>query len=447
MQYVYIFLGGTFNPVAPHLALAAPAFGKVGVDIFELFLERIEENTEGSYSHLTPVLLPTSMAIGEVYERLGERYLHASANVFSEVGLTSMRTNEDVAKVVDFLIQQTSTRCIIMSSALCDFEASKIGNIDIPSGHVYYKRLESKHNWTIELSATEKIIDRIRKKRKDIFLVSFKATYNEPETLYAKALSQLKRTSSNLVFANDVGVKVNMVVTPEEYPYSYESRIAACYSLVDMTLMRLNLQFFRTIMRQGEEKADLKKLESKKSIPDNFIPVLSYLISQNAYKEFMDKTTGHFGCIVEGEDFHRISSVRKANHNRVLDEGVSKIYVNSGAIEAGGAKPSVGEHTQQQIYEHLKGKVHSIVHFHCPLKNADNFHAVRNQFFYECGSYECGTNTIKGLVEFEPGIWAVHLQQHGPNIAFHKDVDSNKIISFIEKFWDLSKKEGGLVHM
>lgn len=44
-----------------------------------------------------------------------------------------------------------------------------------------------------------------------------------------------------------------------------------------------------------------------------------------------------------------------------------------------------------------------------------------------------------------PGVYAVHLRNHGPNIAFHKDVDPNVVIKFIELYWDLNLKEGGLV--
>lgn len=44
-----------------------------------------------------------------------------------------------------------------------------------------------------------------------------------------------------------------------------------------------------------------------------------------------------------------------------------------------------------------------------------------------------------------PGVYAVHLRNHGPNIAFHKDVDPKVVINFIELYWDLNLKEGGLV--
>ena len=443
-QKIYVFAGGTFNQVAPHLALSAPAFGTIGIDLYELLIERIQE--EPDYQHLEVVLLPTSMALGNAYERLGQDVVAQAKRTYKSAGIRKqLKSNQDLLKVVDYLVSQQSTRCIMMTSAVCDFEARRIGSTQIPPGFSYPERLDSRHDWNVELSASEKIINRIRSTRKDIFLVSFKATYNQPEELYSKALAQLKRSSSNLVFANDILTRKNMVVTPEEYPYKYDSRIAASYSLVDMTLKRLNLHFSRTIMRPIESTADLKELSDTGGIPSNFIPVLSYAISHNAFKPFNSKTTGHFGCVVEGQDFQRISSVRKVNHNRVFQEGVAKIYINRSLIEAGGAKPSVGEHTQQMIYQELQGKVHSIIHFHCPLKNPNKFKARRKQFAYECGSVECGMNTTKGMQDFGDGIYAVHLDQHGPNIAFHRDTDPQKVIEFIDTHWDLKAKEGGLV--
>ena len=41
-------------------------------------------------------------------------------------------------------------------------------------------------------------------------------------------------------------------------------------------------------------------------------------------------------------------------------------------------------------------------------------------------------------------VWAVHLDHHGPNIVFTKDIDPQLIINFIERHWDLSKKTTGL---
>ena len=148
--------------------------------------------------------------------------------------------------------------------------------------------------------------------------------------------------------------------------------------------------------------------------------------------------------------FDRISSIRKVDHNEIFQNGMAKIYrKEDGAIVAEGGKPSVGEHTQQMIYDELGDNAHSIVHFHSPIrKNITHLpFDTRSQKPFECGSNECGINTATGMknVGIE-GIYAVHLENHGPNIAFHKDVDPNKVIEFINLYWDLSDKEGGLIN-
>jgi hypothetical protein len=63
---------------------------------------------------------------------------------------------------------------------------------------------------------------------------------------------------------------------------------------------------------------------------------------------------------------------------------------------------------------------------------------------YECGSHECGQNTSRGLRRFGH-LSAVSLQEHGPNVVFHRSIDPQEVINFIEENFDLSEKTGGLV--
>ena len=39
----------------------------------------------------------------------------------------------------------------------------------------------------------------------------------------------------------------------------------------------------------------------------------------------------------------------------------------------------------------------------------------------------------------------VYLDEHGPNIVFNRNTNPEKIISFIDKTFDLKQKTGGLV--
>jgi len=208
-----------------------------------------------------------------------------------------------------------------------------------------------------------------------------------------------------------------------------------------MILSRLKLTFNRTKLIDGEKAFPLN-LEDNNKIPENFIPVLEGLITHGAFKEFNKRTAGHFGCKVLREKYQRISSVRKVDHNNVLSEGMSKIFVSpDGEISVMGGKASVGEHTQQMVYDHLGDKVDSIVHFHCPPKEGfDKRIPIKSQRNFECGSNECSLNCVSGMEELMEGVWVVHLENHGPNIAFSYSADPVKILDFIKKNWDLSKK-------
>lgn len=442
---IYIFTGGTINRVAPHFAVCAPAYGNVGVDMYRYLVDQEKYEV---------ILMPTAMAFS-AFMHYGDVGLQLRyGDVCKAAGVDWIESNQDLYKVVEYLKEQEDTRCIIMSSAVTDYKAShaefsdsnpyeyRILDRKTAKDGYFKERFNSSLDLKLYLSSDEKIIDTIRSERKDIFLVSFKATAGLPfSETYNKGLAQLKRSSSNLVFANDIVNKENMVITPEEYPYKYDSRGEAVEGLCDMILKRLDLTFNRTTLVEGERAVPLK-LDEEGSIPDNFIPVLGRLIKHGAFKEFNGRTAGHFGCIVEGKDYQRISSVRKVNHNNVLSEGMSKIFIApDGDIAVMGGKASVGEHTQQAIYDALGDKVHSIVHFHCPpSKQFLNSIPVREQFSFECGSNECGMNTVSGMKEIIKGVWVVHLENHGPNIAFCKDVDPEKLFSFIQFNWDLSKK-------
>jgi hypothetical protein len=63
---------------------------------------------------------------------------------------------------------------------------------------------------------------------------------------------------------------------------------------------------------------------------------------------------------------------------------------------------------------------------------------------YECGSHACGQNTSRGLRRFG-NLSAVDLREHGPNVVFHRSIDPQEVINFIEENFDMSQKTGGCV--
>src|SRR5690606_33043198 len=90
---------------------------------------------------------------------------------------------------------------------------------------------------TMELTVADKIISKIRKTRKDIFLIAFKTTCGATEQeQYLAGLNLMKKNSCNLVLANDTKTKLNMIITPEEAKYCVtNNRSLVLAELVDMT--------------------------------------------------------------------------------------------------------------------------------------------------------------------------------------------------------------------
>lgn len=484
---IFIICGGTINKVSPHFAFSAPAYGSVGLKLYNEIKDQIEKRNVWQHEFIknpeqrdgftyTVELIPTKMALNVLPVEMCMGY----SCFMKQAGLTDIETNEDLSKFIDYLISNPETRCIIMAAAVCDFEPMNISEIvdDGFLGEPVFKfgkdqkRLGSGNCYSMEIKPSEKILTKIRQQRKDIFVVSFKTTSGEGRDMtYKKGLLSLKKNSSNLVFANDIKDKINMVVTPEEFPYESSTREEAVKQLADITFKRINLTFGDKTILKDDKRAFPEELLKEGVIPQNWYDVMKYLFSHNAFKPLPDtgKTSGHFGCRVDGKDYERITSERKINHNESFERGMIPVYsYKKGELIVGGAKPSVGEKTQEVIYQQLGDKIHSIVHFHCPLKNvvsgvlvgaseqkgipAGNINilvnsmvSLREQLPYECGSAECAFNTMSGMEEKEPGIYAVHLHNHGPNIAFHKDVSAQHVIDFINKYWDLDDKTGGIL--
>jgi hypothetical protein len=425
----YIIAGGTMVYIAPHFSLCAPAYGTIGKQI----LAGVDPGPDTQV-----IRLFTTMA--------DQNLLSPAREVLSKAGVDRLETNEDLTKVIRYLVSQKDTRCIVMAAAVCDFEPEALsGKRDTFFGKDS-PRLSSKEKYTLMLRPAEKILSMIRMIRKDIFLAAFKTTAGlTPEETYEHGLKLLKRSSANLVFANDIRSHHNVVITPEEFPYHASSREEAVKTFSEMIAARTKLHFVRTKVVDGL-RIDPQFLANENAIPSNFLPVLRHLIAARAYKPFLGKTSGHFGCKVWGKEFKTITSCRKEDHNQVLRVGMAKILdVTDKYITAMGGRPSVGEHTQQAIYKTLGDKVHSIVHFHSPLR-VSNVLPSAPQKHFECGSVECGNNTASSMKEIQPGIFCSYLEGHGPNIAFHKDVDSDKVVKFINDHFIVSDKTGGALN-
>lgn len=424
MKKIHVLGGGTFAPVANHLALCAPAFGTTARNLATLlghgFHDILGDDT-------------VVHARDEGYEIVLTLTKMADPN-------SRLVTNEDVSRHIDALIADPDTRCIIMNVALCDYEAV----VDGKPGDFHGDRLKSSEGpRSIQITPADKLISRIRRERKDIFVVGFKTTTNASSDLqYATALRALKRDSLNLMVANDTVTRNNMIVAPEETRYAETTdRRTMELALCGMLLSRLRNTFTRSTVVEAPSVP-----WNDPRVPSNLRQVVDHLIERGAYKPVDGKTAGHFAVRID--DGTILTSKRKQDFNHLSEIGLVQVeYEGFDKVIAYGAKPSVGGQSQRIVFTDHPG-LDCIVHAHIPLRaDAPDILAIgtAEQWRNECGSHQCGQATSRGLRPVDDGIYAVMLDNHGPNIVFTSNADPERVIAFIERNFDVTAKTGGLV--
>lgn len=423
IEKVHIIGGGTVFHVRPHLALSALAYGTTAKQIAHLF----SGNRPASF-------LP---ALGSKGYR--EYYLHLT----KMAGGDALETNADIDALLMKLISDPETKVIFLNAALCDFTGYILENTGYkdslepsPSGKDQPRLRTALGNENMALKPAEKLIGKIRKERKDIFLVGFKTTAGATEDeMYLAGLTLLKTTCCNLVLVNDVHTRLNLIVAPELARYSVtKDRNAALMELVEMTNTRSRLTFTRTTVVEGA----LVPWDSAR-VPVVLRNVVDWCADHGAYKPFRDITVGHFAF--KESPGVLVSSRRKQNYTRRACRDMVKVSFDNLRMVAYGAKPSAGTTSQYAVLSQFPD-YDCIVHFHCPLKSGSKVN-VRSQKELECGSHECGENTWKGIKKFG-NLAAVMLDKHGPNIIFSSRGDHNEVIKFIGENFDLTVRSDGM---
>ncbi len=162
-------------------------------------------------------------------------------------------------------------------------------------------------------------------------------------------------------------------------------------------------------------------------------------------------TSGHFGIKIN--QYESTCSIRKQNYNDIENVGMVKVITENDKVIAFGAKPSVGDATQRELFKRYP-RYDCIIHFHSSLKiSSRSVINIANQFNFECGSTgnndSCAYNTTTNMKEYVLNdgsrIHAVHLDHHGPNIMFSSKTNSNFINQFINEHWNIDKQTTGVL--
>jgi hypothetical protein len=392
MKKIIIIGGGTLQPISNHLSLAAPAYGTIAKNIHKLMFDESE-------------LILTKMA-------------DSTSNIV---------TNKDVENILDDIIKDVKVRCIVLSVAFCDYEYD--------GGDFHGERIITTDNDTLDLrlKVSSKVIDKIRKIRPDIFLVGFKTTTNKTtDDQFLSGLKMMKRSKCNLVLANDTVTRNNIIITPEESYYGNTTdRDFITKELVNMINMRCNATYNRTNFIECDSIPITKTSET-------FQKVLKYLIDNNAFiiNNGNNFPNGHYCEKIDNVSF--LSSQRRFDHNKVFDEGMSLVTVEDDIFTVRGRrKASVGARSQWLILNKYS-EFDCIIHTHNPLKDGSKF-PIAEQKPFQCGSLECGINTIDNMGDFGD-FKAVYLNKHGANILFKSTSNADDVIKFITDNIELGVK-------
>ena len=166
---VLISAGGTYEAIDPIRGISNRSSGKMGIEIAkEAFIRGAE----------------VTILLGEVSVPVPQSF-----DVIKTV--SSKEMNEKILEII------TEFDIFVSAAAVSDFSPAITENSKISSDD----KLE------LELKPNPKIINQIKQKNPDIFLVGFKAEYDIAENeLIALAKKQILKSGADLVVANDVSI-------------------------------------------------------------------------------------------------------------------------------------------------------------------------------------------------------------------------------------------------
>lgn len=205
---IRIFGGGTLLPVKQDLALTAISYGNTSKAI---------------------------LALCQAHDKKAELQLTWFADPTS-----SIHTITDVEGVARGYIADPQTKIVFWNPTVVEY----------PDHTLFLTNEDGDPVLSSPLPDPQRIPRFIKDKRPDIFLVVFQTTSGlTTEEQKDNAITLLKKTSANMVFAKDTATEWNMVVTAEQSVYHQTNdKEVALAGLVEMTLHRSQTQWLRAVL-------------------------------------------------------------------------------------------------------------------------------------------------------------------------------------------------------
>lgn len=170
--------------------------------------KRVLVTAGSTVEYIDPIRVITNQSSGKMGIAIAQQARKMGASVTLVYGhgsqqepanCTVIRTNTS-KQMYDIVISELSSKkydIVIMAAAVADFAPDKKldRKIDTREGKIQ-----------LSLISTKKIVDEIKRKNEEIFLVAFKADYNvSNSTLIDKANKKLQECNADMVVANDLG--------------------------------------------------------------------------------------------------------------------------------------------------------------------------------------------------------------------------------------------------
>lgn len=166
--------------------------------------------TAGStVEYIDPIRVTTNLSSGKMGLAIAREAQRMGASVTLVYGhgtqgavigkAMHVSTSEEMYKVLVSELSSKKHDIAIMAAAVADFKPARKSNkkIDTKTGKV-----------ELSLIGTRKIIDEVKKKSKDIFLVAFKADHDVSDSvLIEKAYKKMQESDADIIVANDIGRK------------------------------------------------------------------------------------------------------------------------------------------------------------------------------------------------------------------------------------------------